>query len=71
MQHRATLHAMTPQRLQDCWEDAQTSEAGRTTLRKNTPMTEAHAMGKSHFFLPFLVRSLLLEGHAGGGRLVR
>jgi hypothetical protein len=27
---------LTPQRLQDCWEDAQTSEAGRTTLRKNT-----------------------------------
>jgi hypothetical protein len=22
--------------LSDCWEDAQTSEAGRTTLRKNT-----------------------------------
>jgi hypothetical protein len=27
---------MTPQRFQDCWEDEQTSEAGRTTLRKNT-----------------------------------
>jgi len=48
MQHRATLHAMTPQRFQDFWEDEQTSEAGQDdSEEKYAPMTEAHAMGKT------------------------
>jgi len=63
MQHRATLHAMTPQRFQDFWEDKQTSEAGRRTLRKQTrpwrrPIPWARPPS-------FLVRSLLLGPHHG------
>jgi len=63
MQHRATLHAMTPQRLQDCWEDEQTSEAGRTPLRKKTRPWRRHmpwARPPS-----FLVQSLLLGPQHG------